>query len=213
MSPYGMYERLRHGASNFLSDPFDQHILACIVAIALHEAQQKGLPLSATLGLQETALSSFFAEYFPNATDLLALCVDAPTLDRCNEEECIRQLLLRLRTPADNFSLLLANLIARRSMSGNHLWQDLGLLHRGDLSTLMNIHFAPLARRNHQDMKWKKFFYRMICSEESYSLCAAPVCTDCADFEKCFGDESGESMLARNSQSIPLPHQAISAAL
>jgi nitrogen fixation protein NifQ len=62
----------------------------------------------------------------------------------------------------------------------------------------MNRHFAPLARRNRQDMKWKKFFYRMTCSEEGFSLCAAPVCSECCDFQTCFGDESGPSLLARS---------------
>jgi nitrogen fixation protein NifQ len=61
----------------------------------------------------------------------------------------------------------------------------------------MQRHFAPLARRNTQDMKWKKFFFRMICRDEGYSLCSAPSCSECNDFGACFGDESGESLLAR----------------
>jgi nitrogen fixation protein NifQ len=27
-------------------------------------------------------------------------------------------------------------------------------------------------------------------------MCTTPVCTDCGDFELCFGDESGESRMA-----------------
>ena len=46
-------------------------------------------------------------------------------------------------------------------------------------------------------MKWKKFFYRTICRDEGYMLCAAPSCAECDDFEICFGEESGESLLAR----------------
>jgi nitrogen fixation protein NifQ len=45
-------------------------------------------------------------------------------------------------------------------------------------------------------MKWKKFFYRMICRDESFRFCSAPSCEDCDDFAVCFGDESGESLLA-----------------
>jgi len=62
---------------------------------------------------------------------------------------------------------------------------------------LMQRHFAALARRNTQDMKWKKFFFRMICRDEGFSICAAPSCSECSDFDGCFGDESGESHLAR----------------
>jgi nitrogen fixation protein NifQ len=77
------------------------------------------------------------------------------------------------------------------------LWQDLGLRDRGELSQLMKRHFRLLAARNSGDMKWKKFLYRMICRDAGYSLCTAPSCAECTDFENCFGDESGESRLAR----------------
>jgi nitrogen fixation protein NifQ len=47
-------------------------------------------------------------------------------------------------------------------------------------------------------MKWKKFFFRMICKDEGFRLCSAPSCAECDDFSLCFGDESGESLLARS---------------
>jgi nitrogen fixation protein NifQ len=46
-------------------------------------------------------------------------------------------------------------------------------------------------------MKWKKFFYRSLCELEGFVLCASPSCRECSDFHDCFGDESGESALAR----------------
>lgn len=54
-------------------------------------------------------------------------------------------------------------------------------------------------------MKWKKFFYRMMCSSEQFRLCAAPVCTECDDFDNCFGSEDGEALLARVANRRPLP--------
>jgi nitrogen fixation protein NifQ len=69
----------------------------------------------------------------------------------------------------------------------------------------MQRHFAPLARRNTQDMKWKKFFFRMLCRDEGYSLCSAPSCSECSDFCACFGDESGESLLARERLQSETP--------
>jgi nitrogen fixation protein NifQ len=95
----------------------------------------------------------------------------------------------------------LAAMLARRAQSPDHLWQDLGLRNRGELSRLMARHFRPLAARNSQDMKWKKFLYRMICRDAGYSLCTAPSCGECADFAACFGDESGESRLAQTRLS------------
>ena len=90
----------------------------------------------------------------------------------------------------------LAAMIARRCKSPHHLWQDLGLRTRNELSALMQRHFARLAARNRQDMKWKKFLYRMVCGSEGFTLCTAPVCSECSDFADCFGAEDGESRLA-----------------
>jgi nitrogen fixation protein NifQ len=90
----------------------------------------------------------------------------------------------------------LAAIVARRAQRPNHLWQDLGLRHRRELSWLMERHFEPLATRNAADMKWKKFLYRMICRDTGFLICSAPICTECSDFDACFGDESGESLLA-----------------
>jgi nitrogen fixation protein NifQ len=113
------------------------------------------------------------------------------------DERCLQELLWRFRTEPSRLNSLLSLLVARRATRPNHLWQDLGLMNRGELSRLMQRHFMLLARRNTQDMKWKKFFYRMICREEGFSLCLAPSCSECGDFTGCFGDESGESLLAR----------------
>ncbi len=38
---------------------------------------------------------------------------------------------------------------------------------------------------------------RLICADASYSLCTAPSCAECDDFEHCFGEETGDSLLAR----------------
>ena len=65
----------------------------------------------------------------------------------------------------------------------------------------MTRHFKPLALRNTGDMKWKKFFYRLICADASYTLCTAPSCAECDDFEGCFGEETGESLLARTRRN------------
>ncbi len=66
----------------------------------------------------------------------------------------------------------------------------------------MQAHVQPLAGRNAGDMKWKKFLYRMVCSSEDFALCTAPVCSDCSDFEVCFGYEEVESRLARIRNAV-----------
>jgi nitrogen fixation protein NifQ len=177
-------------------DAFDGHVLACIFAVAAAETGP-GRSLVDALGISGKALRLCCEEYFPGALRALEpIGLDGePEVNE--DEKCLRELLRRSRSSAGPFSSLLAALVARRCTRPNHLWQDLGLQNRSELSMLMMRHFTPLAMRNDQDMKWKKFFYRMICRDEGFSLCSAPSCSECSDFENCFGDESGESLLAR----------------
>jgi nitrogen fixation protein NifQ len=70
-----------------------------------------------------------------------------------------------------------------------HLWRDLGLRNRTELSDLMQRHFTMLARWNVNDMKWKKFLHRLVCSSEGFTICASPVCSECNDYDVCFGEE------------------------
>jgi nitrogen fixation protein NifQ len=196
MQPKSIYEFLSRCNAVVACDPFDGHVLACIFAAG---AMETGPDRSLTdaLGISGKILRRSCEQYFPGALLLLEpFGLDGePAVDE--DEKCLRELLVRSRSTAGPVGSLLSMLIARRSTRSNHLWQDLGLPNRGDLSTLMFRHFATLALRNNQDMKWKKFLHRMICRDEGFRLCTAPSCSECSDFKDCFGDESGESLLAR----------------
>jgi nitrogen fixation protein NifQ len=74
-------------------------------------------------------------------------------------------------------------------MGNDHLWQDLGLWQRADLSKLMLDNFEPLALRNNKDMKWKKFLYKQLCEAEGIYVCRSPSCEVCVDYDNCFGSE------------------------
>jgi nitrogen fixation protein NifQ len=74
-------------------------------------------------------------------------------------------------------------------MANDHLWQDLGLWSRQDLSDLMVRNFPALAAKNDRDMKWKKFLYKQLCLQEGVYLCRAPSCAICCDYIRCFGPE------------------------
>jgi nitrogen fixation protein NifQ len=110
-------------------------------------------------------------------------------------EACLRDLLEGTSSGGTPLQLELAAIIARRAQRHNHLWQDLGLRSRAELSQLMTRHFAPLARRNRSDMKWKKFFSRLLCADGTVLVCTAPSCGECDDVDSCFGDERGETLL------------------
>ena len=82
-----------------------------------------------------------------------------------------------------------AHAIACACLGNNHLWQDLALPSRAELSALIATWFPTLAALNHQNMKWKKFFYKQLCLRHELFICRAPSCAVCADQALCFGPE------------------------
>ncbi len=83
--------------------------------------------------------------------------------------------------------------IACASLGDNHLWQDLCLPSRAELSALMLDWFPRLAARNTQNMKWKKFLYKQLCEREDLFICKAPSCSICTDYRVCFGSEEAQT--------------------
>ncbi|WP_290575625.1 nitrogen fixation protein NifQ [Ketobacter sp.] len=101
----------------------------------------------------------------------------------------VRDLLLSARAGDSEFEVPLAGILAAGCLGGDHLWRDLGLKSRTELSELMACHFPELAQRNSGDMKWKKFFYKQLCEQDGGYVCRAPSCEQCAAYDDCFGPE------------------------
>lgn len=179
-----IYQRLT--ACHSGEDAFDRHLFACILAKGMAEAPR---PLSEAVGLAPEQLRLLQRRYFPGADWLAAGLGDGTGEDALEEPDLRRLLAENASCPGDQAGLWLAAMVARRSLRPDHLWQDLGLTARGDLSGLLHRHFAPLAARNVRDMKWKKFFYRELCQDEGVNICKSPVCDTCTDFPVCYGPE------------------------
>lgn len=182
-----LYRRLMERGTG---DAFDRHVFACAISLALSEGDR---PLAASLGLSGAALGALFAAYFPEETELLAVAGEDAGPDALEEPD-LRALLIGHGSRGAPEEAWLAAIVARRSLGANHLWQDLGLSGRGDLSRLLDRHFHPIAVRNTGDMKWKKFFYRELCQLDGALVCKAPNCAVCDDVSLCFGGEAGEPL-------------------
>jgi len=178
-------------------DNFDTHVCASVLALAHAESLAGNEAFSGAVGLDGVELATLAAEVFPHAVPWLVQRAGGDCVSHSSEEACLLDLLQSCATRRSPFEGMLAAIIARRAQQPNHLWQDLGLRNREELNCLMERHFALLAQRNSRNMKWKKFLYRIICQDQNYSLCTAPSCAECDDFQVCFGDEDGESLLAR----------------
>ncbi|WP_320818628.1 nitrogen fixation protein NifQ [Thalassolituus sp.] len=108
---------------------------------------------------------------------------------RDDEWQEIRQLLRQYRAGIADSELLIADIVAAACLGGEHLWRDLGLSSRNELSALMNVNFPRLAGTNTGDMKWKKFFYKQLCEAGGGYVCRAPSCDQCTAYDDCFGSE------------------------
>jgi nitrogen fixation protein NifQ len=141
--------------------------------------------LTATLGLPEADFLSLCTDYFPGEPLVLQ---DGPGKESLELDD-IHQLLLGNCASTHVSEQWLARILAYACCGRDHLWQDLGLANRGELSTLMTLAFPTLAVLNVGDMKWKKFIYRHYCSLEGIYLCPAPSCGECTDHAKCYAPE------------------------
>lgn len=177
---------------------FDRHVLASILAAAAMD----GGSIAERAGLSEQAFNDLIAGHFPAAMVRAFVWMPKPASEIDDETIMLRDLLLAQRSTDGEVGHWLAAMVARRAMEPNHLWEDLGLRERAELSRLLMRHFAPLATRNTRNMRWKRFFYRMLCEDDGFVMCTTPVCTQCNDFDLCFGEESGESRMAERRREF-----------
>ncbi len=141
--------------------------------------------LTATLGLGEQAFQTLWHDYFPGAH----LNLQKGPGEDIAELEDLLNLLLEYRAGRRESEIWLAHSVAYSCGGRAHLWQDLGLADRTELSLLMTTAFPTLAALNVGDMKWKKFIYHFYCKRDGIYVCPTPSCGECADHAKCFAPE------------------------
>jgi nitrogen fixation protein NifQ len=164
----------------------NEEILASIIATW----QNNGGVLPANLGLSKEAFTQLITCYFPHFNiDHLKPIDRVFDLSRFSEVEELIILLKNNRDTTILGSEQMVEIVAMGCLGNDHLWQDLGLWSRPQLSALMKINFPTLAARNTKDMKWKKFLYKQLCEAEGIYVCRAPSCEVCTDYAKCFSPE------------------------
>jgi nitrogen fixation protein NifQ len=183
-------EQFRRDTYNWLSGCSAGTELAELVARMLASQVAGSGDMPRWLGLSREQFSAMMQFLYPGA--------DCEQFDhygkesdpaRYDEHDELRQLLLSHAAGEPRSSEWVADILIAGCMGGDHLWQDLGLWSRTDLTALIRSAFAPLADKNIHDMKWKKFFYKQLCIQEGVYTCRAPSCQVCADYAGCFGPE------------------------
>ena len=164
----------------------NDHVLACMIA-----SRQTGVgSMPARLGLAPAAFRCLIEHHFPGAA--MPVSTQLPVTDareRADEVDELVRLMLIDKAGDSPSEVWMAHLVAIGCMASDHLWQDLGLWSRADLTALMRRNFPALAGRNVKDMKWKRFLYKQLCEAEGIYTCRVPSCEACVDYPVCFGPE------------------------
>ena len=178
--PAGLHAELMSHAAGLPND----EIFAQMIA-----SQTAGIgALPPGLGLDEEVFAAMLSRHFPGMQLVMRRSSDVSDA-RELEHEDVRALILEHRADRDVSEVWMAEIVTTACMANDHLWQDLGLWSRKQLSQLMTQNFPALAAKNTKDMKWKKFLYKQLCEREEIRVCRAPSCEVCADYQKCFGPE------------------------
>jgi nitrogen fixation protein NifQ len=163
-------------------EPVEVHLAQIIASWSLGQGAMPDW-----LGLDEMAFRLMMARHFPGADIEQVVRHGRPlAFDRHDEREELHSLLLEHRTGTSSSEAWMAGIVTVGCLGSDHLWQDLGLWSRADLSQLMLDNFAPLALRNDKNMKWKRFLYKQLCESEGIYVCRSPSCEVCVDYSKCF---------------------------
>ncbi len=143
------------------------------------------------LGLEPTDFTALQGGYFPKL-DIPAAAPSGLRADfsrMLERDDLLRHCLEQAAHPEREETRWMAHLLVAACLGDDHLWQDLGLWSRQDLTDLIAYNFPALAGANHQGMRWKKFLYKQLCATEGIYICRAPSCEVCVDYPLCFGAE------------------------
>ena len=141
------------------------------------------------MGLPSGMFREMFDFHFAAVARNAPLRVKYALPESGDEISDLRHILLTHRAGRSRSERWIAELICAGCMGGDHLWSDLGLLSRPQLSELMRFNFPRLALRNTNNMRWKKFLYKKLCEGEGLFICRAPSCEVCVERPICFAPE------------------------
>ena len=143
--------------------------------------------LPTALGLPESDYVDLMSFHFPGyvcaPSSHVTVAIDSA---RGAEVADLVHLMNEHRVGSSRSELWVAPIVAAACLGSDHLWHDLGVWCRADLSALLERNFRSLAEKNVHNMKWKRFLYKQLCETNSIYACRVPSCEYCADYPRCF---------------------------
>ena len=141
------------------------------------------------LGLTRNALDALLTRHFAR----FALPHAAPERIAASDHQAfvdaLRAMLLQHESSlasTDADAHCLATIIATACLRPDHLWRDLGLDGRDDVTAILTRHYPRLVARNTDGTRWKKFLARELALAEGRAPAPAPGCPGCEDYAFCY---------------------------
>lgn len=98
----------------------------------------------------------------------------------------MRVLLDAYRAPEPDTTQWVSSVLAHACLRPDHLWRDLGLSGREDVTALLARHYPGLVSRNVNNLRWKKFLAYSAREHAGLAPAAAPGCGGCEDEGFCY---------------------------
>jgi len=149
-------------------------------------------------GLPPEALRGLLAQLFPGAPaahDLALAALREPGAAYAEREPddaqaeftgMLRALLEAWRAPETDTTPWVTGVLAQACLRPDHLWRDLGLSGREDVTALLARHYPGLVARNVRNLRWKQFLAYSAHEHAGLPPAAAPGCPDCEDYGFCY---------------------------
>ena len=80
----------------------------------------------------------------------------------------------------------LATIVAHACLRPDHLWRDLGLAGRDEVTWMLTRYFPTLVALNVANLRWKKFLAAQRALSLGLPPAPAPGCPGCEDYGHCF---------------------------
>lgn len=143
----------------------------------------------AALGLGREDFAALTARHFPGTAIDVAL-TEQPWVDAPPFVAELIALLLQFDHPATPDKAAdarcLAVILATACLRPDHLWRDLGLSGRDNVTDLLTRHYPALVARNTANLRWKAFLAQEVALAHGRVPVPAPGCPGCEDFGHCF---------------------------
>lgn len=157
----------------------------------------------ALLGLSAHALSRLLQRHFGTAPPAWQAWIASPSSSPVRHDfaDGMQSMLRSEVDPARDIedAACVVAIVAAACLRPDHLWRDLGLSGRDDVTQLLTRYFPALVARNDAGLRWKKFLALEYARYWGLVAAPSPGCPGCEDFDHCYapGDALREVFLKR----------------